>query len=130
MVKGPGSGREAAIRALQACGLEVVSIRDVTPVPQDVYKRQVIELNEASEGKSWKIEPLLSGNGDVTVFARGNGEGWYLKEGQTLTPVSYTHLGNNVLEYLRCLLYRSLEWKRRHKIAYRHRNYELNYTYG
>ena len=45
----------------------------------------VIELNEASEGKSWKIEPLLSGNGDVTVFARGNGEGWYLKEGQTLT---------------------------------------------
>ncbi len=32
MVKGPGSGREAAIRALQACGLEVTSIRDVTPV--------------------------------------------------------------------------------------------------
>ena len=35
MVKGPGSGREAAIRALQACGLEVVSIRDVTPVPHN-----------------------------------------------------------------------------------------------
>ena len=34
-VKGPGSGREAAIRALQACGLEVVSIRDVTPVPHN-----------------------------------------------------------------------------------------------
>ena len=32
MVKGPGSGREAAIRALQACGLEVTSIKDVTPV--------------------------------------------------------------------------------------------------
>ena len=32
-VKGPGSGREAAIRALQAGGLEVVSIKDVTPVP-------------------------------------------------------------------------------------------------
>ena len=32
-VKGPGSGREAAIRALQAAGLEVLSIRDVTPVP-------------------------------------------------------------------------------------------------
>ena len=30
MVKGPGSGREAAIRALQACGLEVTSIKDVT----------------------------------------------------------------------------------------------------
>ena len=34
-VKGPGSGREAAIRALSACGLEVVSIRDVTPVPHN-----------------------------------------------------------------------------------------------
>ena len=32
-VKGPGSGREAAIRALAAAGLEVVSIKDVTPVP-------------------------------------------------------------------------------------------------
>ena len=33
MVKGPGAGREAAIRALQACGIEVTSIKDVTPVP-------------------------------------------------------------------------------------------------
>ncbi len=32
MVKGPGSGRETAIRSLQAAGLEVVSIKDVTPV--------------------------------------------------------------------------------------------------
>ncbi|MDA3847735.1 MAG: 30S ribosomal protein S11 [Vallitaleaceae bacterium] len=35
MVKGPGSGREAAIRALQAAGLEVTSIQDVTPVPHN-----------------------------------------------------------------------------------------------
>ena len=35
MVKGPGSGREAAIRALSAAGLEVTSIRDVTPVPHN-----------------------------------------------------------------------------------------------
>ena len=34
-VKGPGSGREAAIRALQANGIEVTSIRDVTPVPHN-----------------------------------------------------------------------------------------------
>ena len=34
-VKGPGSGREAAIRSLQASGLEVTSIRDVTPVPHN-----------------------------------------------------------------------------------------------
>ena len=32
-VKGPGAGREAAIRALQAAGLEVNSIKDVTPIP-------------------------------------------------------------------------------------------------
>ena len=34
-VKGPGSGREAAIRALQAAGLEVTSIKDVTPIPHN-----------------------------------------------------------------------------------------------
>jgi len=34
-IKGPGSGREAAIRALQAAGLNVVSIRDVTPTPHN-----------------------------------------------------------------------------------------------
>ena len=34
-VKGPGSGREAAIRALQAAGLEVTLIKDVTPVPHN-----------------------------------------------------------------------------------------------
>lgn len=34
-VKGPGVGREAAIRALQAAGLEVNLIRDVTPVPHN-----------------------------------------------------------------------------------------------
>ena len=34
-VKGPGSGREAAIRALQANGIEVLTITDVTPVPHN-----------------------------------------------------------------------------------------------
>ncbi|RNC63028.1 MAG: 30S ribosomal protein S11 [Candidatus Dichloromethanomonas elyunquensis] len=34
-VKGPGAGREAAIRALQAAGLEVNLIRDVTPIPHN-----------------------------------------------------------------------------------------------
>jgi small subunit ribosomal protein S11 len=34
-VKGPGSGREAAIRSLQANGLEISSIRDVTPIPHN-----------------------------------------------------------------------------------------------
>ncbi|AKL97027.1 MULTISPECIES: 30S ribosomal protein S11 [Clostridium] len=34
-VKGPGAGREAAIRSLQATGLEVTMIKDVTPVPHN-----------------------------------------------------------------------------------------------
>ncbi|MGD8394185.1 MAG: 30S ribosomal protein S11 [Candidatus Eiseniibacteriota bacterium] len=34
-VKGPGGGREASIRALQAAGLEVTAIRDVTPIPHN-----------------------------------------------------------------------------------------------
>jgi small subunit ribosomal protein S11 len=35
LVKGPGAGRETAIRALQGAGLEVSSIRDVTPIPHN-----------------------------------------------------------------------------------------------
>lgn len=35
LVKGPGAGREAAIRSLQAAGLEVNSIKDVTPIPHN-----------------------------------------------------------------------------------------------
>jgi len=35
LVKGPGSGRETAIRALQAAGLEISSIKDVTPIPHN-----------------------------------------------------------------------------------------------
>ncbi len=34
-VKGPGSGREAAIRSLQAAGLTITGIRDVTPIPHN-----------------------------------------------------------------------------------------------
>ena len=35
LVRGPGSGREAAIRALQSSGLRILSLRDVTPVPHN-----------------------------------------------------------------------------------------------
>lgn len=34
-VKGPGAGREAAIRALQAAGLEITMIKDITPIPHN-----------------------------------------------------------------------------------------------
>jgi small subunit ribosomal protein S11 len=35
LIRGPGSGREAAIRSLQAVGLAINSIRDVTPIPHN-----------------------------------------------------------------------------------------------
>ena len=59
-VKGPGSGREAAIRALSACGLEVVSIRDVTPVPHNGCrppKRRRVQSrrNENKRQRSWHL---------------------------------------------------------------------------
>ena len=37
-VKGPGSGRESAIRALQTAGLEVSLVKDVTPIPHNGYR--------------------------------------------------------------------------------------------
>ena len=35
LVRGPGSGREAAIRALQSSGLRILSLRDITPIPHN-----------------------------------------------------------------------------------------------
>ncbi len=37
-VRGPGAGRETAIRALQSAGLHITSIRDVTPIPHNGYR--------------------------------------------------------------------------------------------
>ena len=52
-VKGPGAGREAAIRALQATGLEVTMIKDVTPVPHNgcrpPKRRRIGLLKEVTE---------------------------------------------------------------------------------
>jgi len=35
LVKGPGAGREAAVRSLQAAGLEITSIKDISPIPHN-----------------------------------------------------------------------------------------------
>ena len=51
-VKGPGSGREAAIRALQTEGLEVTMIKDVTPIQHNSCffpKRRRIRMKEGNE---------------------------------------------------------------------------------
>ena len=69
MVKGPGSGREAAIRALQACGLEVTSIKDVTPVPHNGCrppKRRRVEFRRI---KTWQlIEFLYLKDADLLIW--------------------------------------------------------------
>ena len=39
-VRGPGSGRETAVRSLQAAGLEIISVKDVTPVPHNGCRPQ------------------------------------------------------------------------------------------
>ncbi len=55
-VKGPGAGREAAIRALQAVGLEVTLIKDVTPVPHNGCRPP-----DAPSCLIWKKEVLSDG---------------------------------------------------------------------
>ena len=49
-VKGPGQGREAAIRALQAVGLEVTMIKDVTPSPTMAAVRPSAAASNREEG--------------------------------------------------------------------------------
>ena len=57
-VKGPGSGREAAIRALSACGLEVTSIKDVTPVPHNGCRPPYIRMGQMQRN----LPDAFSGN--------------------------------------------------------------------
>ena len=45
--KGPGSGREAAIRALQASGLRILSLRDITPVPPKCRPARLLRPHHA-----------------------------------------------------------------------------------
>ncbi len=53
-VSGPGSGRESAVRALAASGLDVRSIRDVTPVPQTAAVRR--SAAECKSSGQWSSE--------------------------------------------------------------------------
>jgi Ribosomal protein S11 len=50
-VKGPGTGREAAIRSLQAAGLQVVAITDVMPIPHNGARRSAGVSKEPNEVK-------------------------------------------------------------------------------
>ena len=62
-VKGPGAGREAAIRALQAVGLEVTMIKDVTPIPHNGCrppKRRRVEFDGGN--LKWQDIQVLSAN--------------------------------------------------------------------
>lgn len=52
-IKGPGSGRETAIRAIQAAGLEITLIKDVTPIPHNGCRppKNVVYNDELSKRK-------------------------------------------------------------------------------
>ena len=60
VVKGPGSGRETAIRTIQNTGIEVVGIKDVTPIPHNGCA--VLRGNGSGEGLTWRVtrEPCAS----------------------------------------------------------------------
>ena len=58
-VKGPGSGRESAIRALQATGLEVTMIRDVTPIPHNAAARPNAAAYELANGSARRYADAL-----------------------------------------------------------------------
>ena len=61
MVKGPGSGREAAIRALSAAGLEVTSIKDVTPVPHNGCRPPIVSYTHLRAHRlQWQLIEHLS----------------------------------------------------------------------
>jgi len=51
-VKGPGPGRESAIRSLQVAGLEIISIKDVTPIPHNGCRppKKHVDSNSIKEG--------------------------------------------------------------------------------
>ena len=74
-IKGPGSGRETAIRAIQAAGLEITLIKDVTPIPHNGCrppKKRRVQLNfaqadRAKRGNAEETRSKMSGN-----FAKQN----------------------------------------------------------
>ncbi len=73
-VKGPGGGRESAIRAINQAGIRVTSIRDVTPIPHNGCrppKRRRVWLLQISV---WSIEPILkSENRNLKTIKRMKG---------------------------------------------------------
>ena len=61
-VKGPGSGREAAIRSLQSAGLEISSIKDVTPIPHNGCRPPKRRRVYKKEGEKIKWQDIKTNN--------------------------------------------------------------------
>src|SRR3989454_11344649 len=69
-VRGPGAGREAAIRSLQAVGLEITAIRDVTPIPHDGCrppKRRRVEGATMARSPDAKGRPCRRGGPELVL---------------------------------------------------------------
>ena len=78
--EGPGSGREAAIRALQAAGLHVLSIRDVTPIPHNGCRPPEAPPSLGAEFSMARY------TGPVCRLCRRYGEKLYLKGDRCFSP--------------------------------------------
>ena len=65
-VKGPGSGRESALRALQAVGFTITSIRDVTPIPHNGVRTLEVEVAGPGSGRESALRALQAAGFMIT----------------------------------------------------------------
>ena len=102
-VKGPGAGREAAIRALQAAGLEITAIRDVTPVPHNGSrppKRRRVQFIPACRTLRFERGPVMIEfeKPNITVVEQEDSYGKFVVE--PLERGFGTTLGNSLRRVL------------------------------
>ena len=114
-VKGPGAGREAAIRALQAAGLEITAIRDVTPVPHNGSrppKRRRVQFIPACRTLRFERGPVMIEfeKPNITVVDQEEAYGKFVVEplergfgttlGNSLRRVLLTSIPGTALSYI------------------------------
>lgn len=73
-VKGPGSGRESALRALQSVGFQITSIRDVTPIPHNAFARRRSAASDRST--DYGGGPAAASGPNASAFPRRPGTGF------------------------------------------------------
>ena len=72
-VKGPGAGRESAIRALQTIGIEVKSIRDVTPIPHNGCRPPKRRQSVSFQLSSFQLRVWITGSWQLELVTDSEG---------------------------------------------------------